>query len=338
LFGDIFGISPAGILAFPAPPDIAQSPANRTVLAGQTVAFSAQVTGSLPLAFQWYFEGNLVSDSATNTTLILSNVTGTMAGDFTLVASNALGSATSNPALLTVLPAPLLVSSRISGAVQFSAAGVPGHKYWVQATTNLNAPAVWVNVFTNSVAPDGTILFTDTNKAAYPKRFFRLLFPSVLSAVPAIIEQPVGQTVLAGKSLGLSVAAAGVDPLSYQWYLNSPLPGASTSVFNVSNALATDSGKYFVVVSNLFGSVTSSIANVTVLPPPQMTLQPGVGGFRIAATAVPGDSYVVQTASNLIPPVGWSTVWASSVPTNGTIQFTDTNTTASSRFYRLLFP
>ena len=85
------------------PPDILVQPLSQTVREGQDVLFSVLATNSLPLSFQWQFEGTNVL-GATNDTLGLSAVRLDEAGTYTVAVSDFVGSVTSAPVALTVLP------------------------------------------------------------------------------------------------------------------------------------------------------------------------------------------------------------------------------------------
>jgi hypothetical protein len=77
-------------------------PASRTVAPGQTATFSATATGSTPLSYQWQKNGTAISgaNSASHTTPPVT--TADNGATFLVVVSNSAGSATSNPATLTV--------------------------------------------------------------------------------------------------------------------------------------------------------------------------------------------------------------------------------------------
>ena len=86
-----------------------------------------------------------------------------------------------------------------------------------------------------------------------------------VGAPPTITSQPqsvnVNQT---GSSATFSVTATGTT-LSYQWYFEGvAISGATTSSYTDSSVQTTDIGNYACVVSNPFGSVTSSDASLTV--------------------------------------------------------------------------
>ena len=107
---------------------------------------------------------------------------------------------------------------------------------------------------------------------------------------PIITVQPTNNQSMAMKSTAtLTVTAVGIAPLSYQWQINgtnlvdgtNPVYGDITSgstnnVLTFSNAQTNNSAtNYTVVVTNIDGSVTSSVAALTVTNvPPTIGTQP----------------------------------------------------------------
>lgn len=77
------------------------SPANS--YPGDTVQFTADFNGALPLALQWYHDTTPVLNG-TNATLTISNVQALDAGTYYLTLTNSFGGTNSNPATLTVTP------------------------------------------------------------------------------------------------------------------------------------------------------------------------------------------------------------------------------------------
>jgi hypothetical protein len=78
---------------------------------------------------------------------------------------------------------------------------------------------------------------------------------------PVVIAQPMGGLNSVGGSRGFSVIAAGHAPLMYQWQFNSNnISGATADTLLLTNITLADFGAYRVIVSNAFGSVTSSNA------------------------------------------------------------------------------
>jgi hypothetical protein len=88
----------------------------------------------------------------------------------------------------------------------------------------------------------------------------------VITDQPVITMSPNSALACGGDGpIVLSAAAAGVPPLAYQWRQNgTPLVGATNSWLAFSNALPWQTGNYDLVVTNLFGQATSSVATLTV--------------------------------------------------------------------------
>jgi hypothetical protein len=83
---------------------------------------------------------------------------------------------------------------------------------------------------------------------------------------PAILNQPQSLTVTQSSNATLSVTANGLPKPAYQWFFNSnSLSGAGQFSLTISNAQVANAGAYFVVVSNLAGVVTSSVATLSVI-------------------------------------------------------------------------
>ena len=83
-------------------PTFVLHPTNQFVLANTQASFAAQAMGVAPISYQWRREGtNLLGQ--TNSSLVLSNVTFSSEGFYSVGASNAFGVATSEAAFLNVL-------------------------------------------------------------------------------------------------------------------------------------------------------------------------------------------------------------------------------------------
>ena len=104
----------------------------------------------------------------------------------------------------------------------------------------------------------------------------------VTNIPPAITVQPTNQAVAVGANVTLAVTATGTAPLSYQWQVNGTnlvnsggqISGATTNILNISNVQTNNSGNYTVVVTGPGGSVTSSVAVLTVASSPVILTQP----------------------------------------------------------------
>lgn len=173
------------------------------------------------------------------------------------------------------------------------------------------------NVNTNSVGLASTnyyIYGTPTLAGVYyPVRVSagNLLYPTVSStnilititnasggSPPAITSQPASQTVTNGGAAVFSVTATGA--LTYQWRKNGMnLPVAASATHTIPSVTTNDAGAFTVVVSNASGSVTSAVATLTVLVPPEISGQPqsitvpngAPARFEVVAFGLPAPMY-----------------------------------------------
>ena len=105
-----------------------------------------------------------------------------------------------------------------------------------------------------------------------------LLTPS--TSPPEITSQPQRTIVAAGQTAIFSVTATGTAPLGYQWRKSGlamsdvgQISGSTTPVLTVTSAQLADAGSYTVVISNGYGSATSTVATLTVIVPVDSALQ-----------------------------------------------------------------
>jgi hypothetical protein len=90
---------------------------------------------------------------------------------------------------------------------------------------------------------------------------------NVPSGAASITNQPQSVVVHAHDTASFSVAASGTVPLSYQWSLNGTnISGATSSSLTIPNVVQRNLGTYSVVVTNAFGSATSSNATLSMYP------------------------------------------------------------------------
>jgi uncharacterized repeat protein (TIGR03803 family) len=88
-------------------PEIEQEPTNTSVLPGATASFSVAAVGTATIVYHWFFNGASLANSAgkyggvTSTTLYITNVVASNAGNITVTCSNTLGVVTSTVAVLT---------------------------------------------------------------------------------------------------------------------------------------------------------------------------------------------------------------------------------------------
>ncbi|HOW64380.1 MAG TPA: immunoglobulin domain-containing protein [Verrucomicrobiota bacterium] len=90
-----------------------------------------------------------------------------------------------------------------------------------------------------------------------------------------IRDQPQSRTNLTGTAVSFTATAEGTGPFQYQWKKDGKnLPTATNNILTLDPVRWEDRGQYRVVVNNIFGSVMSDNATLTVLSPPIITKQP----------------------------------------------------------------
>ena len=82
---------------------------------------------------------------------------------------------------------------------------------------------------------------------------------------PEILFQPTNQTVFAGGTATFNVNVASSQPVAYQWQFNGTnLMNNTASILAITNVALVQAGDYRVIVTNIAGAVTSSVATLTV--------------------------------------------------------------------------
>ena len=103
-----------GSISIAGLPAVTVTPATTNFVYGNSAVLTASATGASPLAYQWYNNSTNLISGATNSTLTLTVPSVSASGNYTIVVTNAYGSA-SNFAAVTVIPAPLgITASNVS--------------------------------------------------------------------------------------------------------------------------------------------------------------------------------------------------------------------------------
>ncbi|HWH68372.1 MAG TPA: immunoglobulin domain-containing protein, partial [Candidatus Sulfotelmatobacter sp.] len=123
-----------------------------------------------------------------------------------------------------------------------------------------------------------------------------------MSGPPAVSFAPDSSVAQAGTTVRFNLAAGGSEPLGYQWRKDGValaegggISGTSTPVLSLSNVFKKDEGSYSVVVSNLYGSITSAVARLTVVDP-AIAVQPLADNDKQVGQSISLEVGVVGTA------------------------------------------
>jgi len=146
--------------------------------------------------------------------------------------------------------------------------GTAGGPFDVMATGDVALPPdEWTDIASENFATDGTFSVTNPVLAAGAQQFYRLRLVGPPGPVaPGIVTQPESRTNFVGTSATFSVLATGATPLSYRWFFNggTPVTGVTAATLTWSNVQPEHEGDYTVVITNIAGAVTSSVARLTV--------------------------------------------------------------------------
>ncbi|HEX7479953.1 MAG TPA: MopE-related protein [Polyangiales bacterium] len=137
---------------------------------------------------------------------------------------------------------------------------------------------------------------------------------------PTIQQQPASLSLITGQAATFSVAASGTD-VTLQWKRNgTAISGATGGSYTLASAARTDSGAQFTVtVTNSVGSVTSSVATLTVNDCNPATYVPVPTSCGVGACARTG------TRSCVAGSVVDSCVAGAAAPTDSTCNGIDDN-------------
>jgi autotransporter-associated beta strand protein len=163
-----------------------------------------------------------------------------------------------------------------------------------------------------------------------------VLITNAPSIPPSITAGPTNLNILAGQTATFTVSATGTPALRYEWrFNNTPIPGATNTVYTRVNAQTNDGGSYSVVVTNSAGSASSN-ALLTVAQPLAWQFQSANllpdGRLRMLISGQAGASAWLERSSNF---VNWDAL-TNFLNASGTYEHVDsTMTNLSSALYRV---
>ena len=125
----------------------------------------------------------------------------------------------------------------------------------VTVSLNSNAYSLTSGIYT------ATVWFTNLSDGFVQSRQFTLAV-----GLPTILSQPQSLGVCEGAPASFSVSVCGTPPLYFQWQKNGTnlsdgtnISGSATTNLLLSSTTTNDTGNYTVIITNAWGSVTSSV-------------------------------------------------------------------------------
>jgi hypothetical protein len=188
------------------------------------------------------------------------------------------------PPSITYQPADTAVTIGDPAGFTVSATGDPPIRYQWYFNTNTfmtdqtNASLTIDDVGTNDAGGYSVVVSNDNGAVTSRVAALTVLLP----VPPAITSQPQGMTNATGFPAAFNVGATGTAPLRYRWYFNtnSLLTDQTNATLSFTIASTNDAGGYSAIVTNNYGSATSAVANLTVIPivTGQLPAFPGADG------------------------------------------------------------
>ncbi|MFM2082500.1 MAG: hypothetical protein RL380_1191, partial [Verrucomicrobiota bacterium] len=233
-------------------------------------------------------------------TLNITNVAGSLTrGITTFNTTNSTLGFVINPGTNNNFVATNINSGGGSNVIKILAAGV--YSSYPTQVTLIKAQGTFIgsNLFVlNSTLPGST---PGASLVANPaNNSLDLLLPT--DPRPVITGQPAGFSGSAGGNVNLTVTNTGVAPLTYQWRRSGTnisntgnWSGTTTTNLLISGSLESDSGDYTVVITNSYGSVTSSVTTVTISS--GSPVAPAITGPTPSAQSVVATSNITFTTS-----------------------------------------
>lgn len=275
------------VIVVSAAPRITSTPPDQTVQERDDVILRATAAGP-DLTWQWQFAGADLP-AANEPVLHLPGIGLAEAGAYRVVVRNPWGEAVSDPIIVTVLLAPpeiaanpLPASAREGESATFAASviGSDVELQWESVEGPL-APEPRLSGLTTAQLVIADLTRADANRYRLRARndageavsAFASL--EVLSGAPRLEIPPADLTVDEFASARFVVAAAGRE-LQWQWWRDdAEVPGANGPELLLPTATLGDAGTYRVQIRNIYGSIMSPPATLTVVPaPPRVVTQP----------------------------------------------------------------
>jgi len=233
----------------------------------------------------------------------------------------------------------VLVGSNLTLSVSAAGTAPVGYQWFLNGT-NLpgvtNASFTVTNVQLSDAGDYGVTATNGVGATTNP-------VASVKVVTLLITSQPQSLVVTPGTNISFSVGVAGIGPVSYQWLFNGTnMPGATNATISLTNIPAADAGFYQVVATNIYESVTSSAASLSILGVPPVfdsshgNFQYTNGQVYLRLSGLTGQGVVVISASSNL--VSWVPIYTNA-SAFGSIPVIDTGASNQpARYYRATAP
>ena len=231
-----------------------------------SVALPAGFNGSSTARIRFYYYNGTGGTTGSRPKIAIDNV-----------AVTSTAPAGNPPVITGISPSSIAANAGDTAAFTVTATGDAASYYWYKETgssTNLissatTATLTLANVLAADIANYQVALSNASGMATSA-------VVSLTVVDPAIIIQPSSQTKLLNSTVSFTVSANGTPTMGYKWFTgtlgsNTPLSnggrisGTDTSTLTITNLANSDNAaSYFVVITNVYSSATSSVVTLTV--------------------------------------------------------------------------
>lgn len=252
LFWSTAQLAVNGTISVAAVPVITMTPAATNLVYGNSVLLTANVSGTTPLTYQWFDNNTNLISGETNSTLTLTAPGVNSSGNYTIVVTNAFGTAT-NLVAVTVIPAPLGVTANDTNRIY----GAADPAYTASFSGFVNGDTVAVvggsaslTTVTLSSSPVGTYTITAAIGSLTATNYN---FTSFTNGTLTINAASLGITAnSSGKTYGQTVSFAGTEFTAIGLLGSDTVTGVTLTSAGATNSATVSS--YPIIASTATGS------------------------------------------------------------------------------------
>ena len=218
---------------------------SQTIVAGQPATFTAITTGTGPFTYQWYLDGKSIG-AATSSTYVISETTSSMNGSvYTVTATNAAGTASSQGCTLTVNTPPAITNPPgdqtvyvgQTGSFSVTATGTAplSYQWYLNGTAISGATSSsYTTPATTTIGDSSSFTVKVTNAVGSVTSGAATL--TVLPLVPTLVFAPIPVETYGNPPFTVSASSASSGAVSYT------LVSGPATVSNTGTVVITGTG------------------------------------------------------------------------------------------------
>ncbi len=269
----------------PTTPSFTTHPENRNIQVGASATFTVSISGYPTPSLRWQRDGVEISGATGSAYTLPGAALVDNGATFRCIASNSLGTVTSNTAILTVtgssLNPPSVTSQPSSQSVMVGAQAT----FAISVSGNPTPSLQWQKNGVDISGANGNAYTTPAATIGDNGTSFRCIAVNSLGTLtsnaailtvtasnltpPSVTGHPSNRNVLVGEQATFSISVAGNPSPSLQWQKNgADISGATSDTYTTPATTLGDNGTTFrCVASNSQGTTPSNAALLTVSTP-----------------------------------------------------------------------